>query len=74
MAKQLVAVYDDTMYMFADKKLDELREDDKCVVYNKDTNEVAPELCIGSWTCRVNPWFEPTEDQIEEAKEWMLKL
>jgi len=63
MNKKLVYVYDNSMYMFVDKSIDEVNEKTKCVVYNADLEEMSPEMCVGSWTCRMGPWIPPTQDQ-----------
>ena len=70
----LVAVCDNSMFMYADKALDKLDIYDKCIVYNKDLEQFAPKICMGSWTDRTGPWEPPTPEQIEEAKQWELEL
>lgn len=72
MAKKLVAVHDKTMFMFAD--VDDPVMTDKCIVYNKDMGEFAPELRVGCWTARMNPWEKPTDEQIKEADQWLEEL
>jgi hypothetical protein len=65
---QLIGVCDDSMYMFADGTAESLSPRDKCIVFNEDTGQFAPLLCIGSWTARVFPWDIPTEEQKKKAE------
>ena len=34
---------------------------------------VADEICISSWTCRMQPWDKPTLEDIEESKNYIDK-
>lgn len=63
MGKKLALVHGNTMYMFVDESVDKVDDETKCVVYNTDTESWSPELLAGSWSCRMSPWLEPTQDQ-----------
>lgn len=74
MERHLIAVYDDMMFMFAEKDLENMEIDDVCVVYNDGIEDFAPELPFGCWTARMNPWEKPTEKQVERASKWLEEL
>ncbi len=68
---QLIAVNDDSMYMVADGTIESLSPRDTCIVFDENGEQLAPPLCIGSWTARVFPWETPTEEQKKKAKAWI---
>ncbi|HAV90095.1 MAG TPA: hypothetical protein DCW44_02320 [Eubacterium sp.] len=70
---KLIAVHDKAMYMFVADDVENIDETTKCRVYNKDLGEMADEICIGSWTCRMQPWDKPTLEDIEESKNYIDK-
>ena len=74
MPRKLIAVCDDELFMFVDEKTEEVDIRDRCVVYNQTTNLFVPDICIGSWTARVFPWEDPTEEQIKESLEIMERI
>ena len=71
---RLIAVSDDSMFMFANKELENAEITDRCIVYDSDSGNFAPVICIGSWTARVNPWEKPTSDQLKRAEQCVDRI
>lgn len=70
---KLIAVCDNELYMFAEKETSEVKENDKCIVYDTRRKTYAPSLCVGSWTARIGGWELPTKEQMQMAKSFVPK-